>query len=98
MVTDDLEMISNCKRLGSGGVFTGLRLFARFQVLYQFQTVGTFIISELLIKIKGLVGEDETSLECLRKETQEKEKGKKRCLETHVCTVHVLFLHNLSLH
>lgn len=69
MVTDDLEMISDCKRLGSGGVFTGLRLFARFQVLLQFQTIETFIIEELHIKIKRLVGDGERSLERLRKET-----------------------------
>lgn len=97
MVMDDLEMISNCKRLGSGDVFTGLSLFARFQVLLQFQTIETFIILELLIKIKGLVGDDETRLECLRKETQEKQ-NKKWCLETHVCIVHVLFLYNFSFH
>lgn len=36
-MTDDLETISHCKRLGSGGVFTGHRLFARFRVVLKFQ-------------------------------------------------------------
>lgn len=92
MVMDDLEMISNCKRLGR----RGRRLFARFQVLLQFQTIETFIIQELLIKIKGLVGDDKTSFEHLRKETEDKEK-KKWCLVTrmHRC---MPFLYKAFLH